>query len=148
MAVFAALPKTSYASYAAAPPSSSRISDRQAPGALQFGCGPDASHSTTERRADASGTPRRENALQRLCRRMIEWYQGNRFIHNKLYKWINLRCPFPEYGYSSCSQYTKEAIERRGAIKGMFLGLGRILSCNPMTVKALEKGTARRFLEA
>ncbi len=31
----------------------------------------------------------------------------------------------------TCSEYTKEAIENYGALKGSFLGLKRILKCNP-----------------
>lgn len=31
----------------------------------------------------------------------------------------------------SCSQYMKEAIERRGIIKGSLLGVRRILCCHP-----------------
>lgn len=32
----------------------------------------------------------------------------------------------------TCSQYTKEAIEQYGTIKGLFLGIKRILRCNPL----------------
>ncbi|HEY0261545.1 MAG TPA: membrane protein insertion efficiency factor YidD [Chitinophagales bacterium] len=31
----------------------------------------------------------------------------------------------------TCSQYTLEALEKHGAIKGTYLGVKRILSCNP-----------------
>jgi len=35
--------------------------------------------------------------------------------------------------YPSCSEYTKQAIEKYGAIKGCFIGLKRILRCNPFS---------------
>lgn len=31
----------------------------------------------------------------------------------------------------SCSQYTKEAIKEYGSIKGSYLGIKRIIKCNP-----------------
>jgi len=31
----------------------------------------------------------------------------------------------------SCSTYTMEAIEKHGSVKGTFLGLYRIIRCNP-----------------
>lgn len=33
--------------------------------------------------------------------------------------------------HPSCSEYTYQAIEQRGLIRGFFLGTGRILRCNP-----------------
>ena len=33
--------------------------------------------------------------------------------------------------YPTCSQYTYEAIEKYGLIKGIYLGTKRILKCNP-----------------
>jgi putative membrane protein insertion efficiency factor len=33
--------------------------------------------------------------------------------------------------YPTCSQYTIEALQKYGFFKGMFLGIKRILRCNP-----------------
>ena len=35
--------------------------------------------------------------------------------------------------YPTCSQYSKEAIEKYGAIKGSLLSIKRILKCNPFS---------------
>lgn len=35
--------------------------------------------------------------------------------------------------YPTCSEYTKQAIEKYGVLKGCFLGIKRILKCNPFS---------------
>ena len=40
-----------------------------------------------------------------------------------------IRCKY----YPSCSEYTKQAIEKYGAVKGTILGIHRILRCNPFS---------------
>ncbi len=35
--------------------------------------------------------------------------------------------------YPSCSEYTKQAIYKYGAIKGIFFGIKRIIRCNPFS---------------
>lgn len=34
--------------------------------------------------------------------------------------------------YPTCSQYTREVIEYHGALKGLYLGVRRILKCHPL----------------
>jgi putative membrane protein insertion efficiency factor len=41
--------------------------------------------------------------------------------------WLGSRCRF----IPSCSQYTLEAVERHGAVRGMWLGGCRLLRCHP-----------------
>lgn len=46
--------------------------------------------------------------------------------------WISAKgynCKF----YPSCSEYTRQAIEKYGCFKGCFLGMKRILKCNPFS---------------
>ena len=35
--------------------------------------------------------------------------------------------------YPSCSEYTKQSIQKHGSIRGVFKGLFRILRCNPLS---------------
>ena len=41
----------------------------------------------------------------------------------------NINCKF----YQTCSEYTKQAIVKYGAFKGSFIGIWRILRCNPFS---------------
>jgi hypothetical protein len=35
--------------------------------------------------------------------------------------------------YPTCSEYTMQAIEKYGSLKGIFIGLKRIIKCNPFS---------------
>ncbi|MBR3003374.1 MAG: membrane protein insertion efficiency factor YidD [Clostridia bacterium] len=57
---------------------------------------------------------------------IINWYQK----HISL--WLeskNIKCKF----YPTCSEYTKQAIEKYGAFRGSIKGIWRILRCNPFS---------------
>ena len=54
---------------------------------------------------------------------LIKFYQ--KFISPSLPK----RCIF----YPTCSEYTRQAVDKYGIIKGSFLGIKRILKCNPFS---------------
>ena len=41
----------------------------------------------------------------------------------------NIRCKF----YPTCSEYTKQAIQKYGIFRGCMLGFVRILKCNPFS---------------
>ena len=64
--------------------------------------------------------------MKKICIYLIEWYQKNisSFLENR-----NIRCKY----HPSCSEYTKQAIEKYGVIKGCLLGAKRILKCNPFS---------------
>lgn len=51
------------------------------------------------------------------------------FYHKYISKALGRRCKY----YPTCSEYTKQAIIKYGAIKGTCLGLIRILKCNPFS---------------
>ncbi len=64
--------------------------------------------------------------MKKILIKSIEWYQGN--ISTYLdYK--NIKCKY----YPTCSEYTKQAIEKYGSIKGTRLGVSRFLRCNPFS---------------
>ena len=57
---------------------------------------------------------------------LIESYQKHIsfFLENK-----GIKCKF----YPTCSEYMKQAVLKYGIIKGGFLGIKRILKCNPFS---------------
>ena len=64
--------------------------------------------------------------MKKLLIRLIEMYQKH------ISKWLeskNINCKF----YPTCSEYTRQAIEKYGSLKGIFLGIIRILKCNPFS---------------
>ena len=42
---------------------------------------------------------------------------------------MGVRCKY----YPTCSEYMKQAIEKYGVIKGTYLGIKRLLKCNPFS---------------
>ncbi|MCI8345150.1 MAG: membrane protein insertion efficiency factor YidD [Clostridia bacterium] len=42
---------------------------------------------------------------------------------------LGIKCKY----YPTCSEYTMQAIEKYGVIKGCLLGIKRILKCNPFS---------------
>lgn len=64
--------------------------------------------------------------MKNLCIKLIKFYQRN--ISPCIEK-TSIHCKY----YPTCSEYTKQAIEKYGAIKGIFLGLIRIIKCNPFS---------------
>ena len=75
---------------------------------------------------------------RRICTRMIRWYQENKLFHGGK---LTFSCTYPQKAealgkpVASCSQYTLEAIQKHGVIKGILLGSGRIMNCNPVSQK-------------
>ncbi len=57
---------------------------------------------------------------------VINWYQKHISI------WLTSKQINCKY-YPTCSEYTKQAIDKYGALKGAFLGIKRILRCNPFS---------------
>ena len=62
--------------------------------------------------------------MKNLALALIKLYQ--KYISARIFLFQGL-CRFQP----TCSQYTYEAIERYGIIRGSFLGAWRIIRCNP-----------------
>ncbi len=64
--------------------------------------------------------------MRKLCIFLIDFYKKT---FSKVIASLGYHCKF----YPSCSEYTKQAIEKYGVFKGAFLGFLRILRCNPFS---------------
>ena len=63
--------------------------------------------------------------MKKICIYLIELYQ--KYISKIKNK--NIKCKF----YPTCSEYTKQAIQKYGVLKGCMLGTIRIFKCNPFS---------------
>lgn len=57
---------------------------------------------------------------------LIKLYK--KYISN-IFHLLEIDCKF----YPTCSEYTRQAVEKYGTIKGIYLGIKRILKCNPFS---------------
>lgn len=68
--------------------------------------------------------------MQRLILGLIRLYQKSGFLHRPLFRVLFMSeeiCRFTP----TCSQYTYAAVEKYGSLKGVFIGLKRIIRCHP-----------------
>ena len=64
--------------------------------------------------------------FRKVLIKIIEFYQKH---ISKALAHGGINCKF----YPTCSEYTKQAIEKYGCIKGIIKGIFRILKCNPFS---------------
>ncbi len=64
--------------------------------------------------------------MKKFFIKLINFYQKN------ISQYLQIKGIHCKY-YPSCSEYMKQAINKYGCIKGIFLGLIRLLKCNPFS---------------
>lgn len=62
--------------------------------------------------------------IKKLFIVLLNSYQ--KFI-SPILKGLGINCKY----YPSCSEYMKQAIQKYGVFKGIYLGIKRLLRCNP-----------------
>ncbi|QQG44451.1 MAG: membrane protein insertion efficiency factor YidD [Candidatus Roizmanbacteria bacterium] len=70
--------------------------------------------------------------MKKLILKLIRLYQNSGFFRNQFFRMFFLSdscCRFTP----TCSQYTYQAVDKYGVIKGLFLGLKRIIRCHPFS---------------
>lgn len=64
--------------------------------------------------------------MKKIIIKLIAFYQKR---ISKMFSFLGIKCKY----YPSCSEYTKQAVLKYGAVKGTFLGVKRIIKCNPFS---------------
>jgi len=62
--------------------------------------------------------------MKKLLIFLLKGYQ--KFI-SPMFRCIGINCKY----YPSCSEYMKQAIEKYGCLKGIYMGVKRLLRCHP-----------------
>lgn len=68
--------------------------------------------------------------MKKIVLKLIKAYQQTKFFRHQLLRFFFLSdgsCRFTP----TCSEYTYQAVEKYGVIKGIFIGLKRIVRCHP-----------------
>lgn len=64
--------------------------------------------------------------MRKILIKMLNCYQKH---ISSIFTNVGVHCKY----YPTCSEYTKQAIQKYGCIKGIFLGVKRIIKCNPFS---------------
>lgn len=64
--------------------------------------------------------------MKKLAIFLLKIYK--KFI-SPIFVFFGIRCKY----YPTCSEYMMQAIEKYGFLKGIFIGLKRLLRCNPFS---------------
>lgn len=62
--------------------------------------------------------------MKKICILLLKGYKK---IISPILNFFGIHCKF----YPSCSEYMLQAIEKYGCVKGIFIGIKRILKCHP-----------------
>ena len=68
--------------------------------------------------------------MKTVILKFVRFYQKTRFFHGAIARQLFLTdqvCRF----IPTCSEYTYQAVEKYGGVKGIFIGLKRIIRCHP-----------------
>jgi putative membrane protein insertion efficiency factor len=74
---------------------------------------------------------------KKIILRLIRLYQKTSCFHGYIARVLFLTdavCRFTP----TCSQYTYEAVEKYGAVKGVFTGLRRVVRCHPWSAGGVD----------
>lgn len=70
--------------------------------------------------------------MKKLTLSLIRFYQKTEFFRIPVFKALfmsDASCRFSP----TCSEYTYQSIEKYGSLKGIFLGVKRIIRCHPLS---------------
>jgi len=75
--------------------------------------------------------------MQRIILYFIRFYQKTSFFHKEIFRTLFITDSVCRY-QPTCSNYTYQAVEKYGSVKGLFLGLKRVIRCHPFSQGGYE----------
>ena len=76
--------------------------------------------------------------MKTIILKFIRFYQKTRFFHGTIARQLFLTdsvCRFTP----TCSNYTYEAVDKYGVMKGLFIGIKRIIRCHPWNKGGIDE---------
>jgi len=70
--------------------------------------------------------------MKKLILKLIRLYQKTKFFRSAVFKQLYITdavCRFRP----TCSEYTYQAVKKYGTVRGLFIGLKRIIRCHPFS---------------
>lgn len=75
--------------------------------------------------------------MKKIILASIHFYQKTKFFHVYLFRVLFMTdkvCRF----VPTCSEYTYQAVEKYGSVKGLWLGFKRVIRCHPWSKGGYE----------
>lgn len=82
--------------------------------------------------------------MKKIVIHLIKAYQKVSFLNSQVFKSLSLTNACCRYS-PSCSDYAIEAVTRFGSVKGLYLGLKRIISCHPFSKGGIDPIPSKRL---
>lgn len=69
---------------------------------------------------------------------LIRVYQKTKFFHSYIFRVLFMTDKICRF-LPTCSEYTYQAVEKYGSVKGLWLGFKRIIRCHPWNKGGIDR---------
>ncbi|MBI3619727.1 membrane protein insertion efficiency factor YidD [Candidatus Roizmanbacteria bacterium] len=75
--------------------------------------------------------------MKKTILRLIRFYQRTAFFHLLIFRQLAISDKICRF-VPTCSEYMYQAVDKYGSLKGLWLGLKRIIRCHPFSKGGLD----------